>query len=753
MAASHPYRFFYAPLLAALFAAALAGNVAFAATPRALPEGQRPDDWRLSPLKDLNGYFPFSPSESRQEWSNRAQHVRRQTLVSLGLWPMPQRAPLGAVVHGKIDRGDYTVEKAYFQSWPGFFVTGNLYRPKDATLGKGPDGKRPGVLCPHGHWSAGRFYDKGEAAVRKEIEQTAERFEEGGRSPLQARCVQLARMGCVVFHYDMIGYADYTQISFELAHRFARQRPEMNDAKNWGLFSPQAESRCQSVMGMQAYNSIRALDFLTSLEEVDPKRLAVTGASGGGTQTFILAAIDPRPAAAFPAVMVSTAMQGGCTCENACGLRVETGNVELAALFAPRPLGLSAANDWTKEMETKGFPELQQHYKMLDASGNVMLESRVQFGHNYNLVSRSAMYRWMNRHLHLGLEEPIVERDYRRLTTEEMTVWDDDHPRPKGGPEFEKKLLQWMTDDTARQLAALTPHDASSLVKYREVVGGAIEALLGRGLPAADRVTLEAAKAVEKGDHRQTVGLLTHTRNEHRTEQLPVVLLEPNRASGAPPHRAVIWIDESGKAGLFGASGKPTPEVRKLLSAGATVVGVDLLYQGEFLADGKPIAHTRRVGNPRESAAYTFGYNHTLLARRVHDVLCVVAMVRGRYGESAEVDLIGLRAAGPIVAAARALAGGAVDRAAIDTQGFRFGSVTDLHDVRFLPGGAKYGDLPGMLSLSAPHKLWIAGEGDKLPDVVQAAYRAAGAEKNVAPFGGKDADMAAAAIGWLLEAD
>ena len=167
-------------------------------------------------------------------------------------------------------------------------------------------------------------------------------------------------MGCVVFHYDMIGYADSTQISFDLAHRFAVQRPHMNRPSGWGLFSPQAESHLQSVMGLQTYNSLRAVDFLQSLPDVDAERLAVTGASGGGTQSFILAAIDPRIKVSVPAVMVSTAMQGGCTCENACGLRVGTGNVEFAALVAPRPQALTAANDWTLEMKTKGFPQLQQ---------------------------------------------------------------------------------------------------------------------------------------------------------------------------------------------------------------------------------------------------------------------------------------------------------------------------------------------------------------------------------------------------------
>src|SRR5262249_53578254 len=159
--------------------------------------------------------------------------------------------------------------------------------------------------------------------------------------PLQARCVQLARMGCVVFFYDMVGYAD----SRPIGHRA-------------GFTDAEAELRLQSFMGLQTFNSIRALDFLLSLPEVDPKRIGVTGASGGGTQTFILGAIDDRPAAAFPAVMVSTAMQGGCICENCSYLRQDCGNIDLAALFAPRPLAMSGAKDWTIDIETKGLPAL-----------------------------------------------------------------------------------------------------------------------------------------------------------------------------------------------------------------------------------------------------------------------------------------------------------------------------------------------------------------------------------------------------------
>src|SRR5262249_38996016 len=158
----------------------------------------------------------------------------------------------------------------------------------------------------------GRFYDAGDKGAKAQVDKGAEKTLEGGHYPLQARCAQLARMGCVVFHYDMVGYAD----SKDIGHA------AFNDVE--------ADLRLQNLMGLQTWNSVRSLAFRTSLREVDAKRIGVTGASGGGTQTFVLCGIDDRPAAAFPAVMVSTGMQGGCVCENAPYLRIGTGNVEFA---------------------------------------------------------------------------------------------------------------------------------------------------------------------------------------------------------------------------------------------------------------------------------------------------------------------------------------------------------------------------------------------------------------------------------------
>ncbi len=148
-----------------------ATTLAAADDARVLPEGRLPDDSRLGPLKTLDDYFPFAPSPSITAWQVRAEQVRRQLLVATGLWPLPAKIAAPAIIHGRVDRDGYTVEKVILESYPGFFVTGNLYRPK------GKPGRLPGVLCPHGHFTNGRFNEDSVKTVRQEIVDGAERFE------------------------------------------------------------------------------------------------------------------------------------------------------------------------------------------------------------------------------------------------------------------------------------------------------------------------------------------------------------------------------------------------------------------------------------------------------------------------------------------------------------------------------------------------------------------------------------------------
>jgi dienelactone hydrolase len=703
----------------ALALAALVASLAAATAPRPAQGAEGSSDPRLGPLRDLDGHFPFAPSASRESWEARAQALRRQVRVALGLWPWPTRTPLNAVVHGAVAREGYTVERVFFESVPGHFVTGSLYRPssaRGATEGKPETAtkRRPGVLSPHGHWPGGRFQDVDEKPRRLQLASGAERFDHGARHVLQARAVQLARMGTVVLLYDMVGYADSVQIPQAVAHSArGRQREESGRV----FFSMDAERQLSSILGLQMWNAVRALDFLAGLPDVDPARLAVTGASGGGTQTFLLGAIDDRVAVAFPAVMVSARMQGGCTCENADYLRIGTGNVELAALFAPKPLGMTAADDWTKTMPSDGFPELQAHYALFDAKANVQLFPFLQHGHNYNHVSRTAMYGWLNRHLGLGHEEPVLERDFVPLSKAEATVWDAAHPAPAGGEAHETTILDWWREDTDRQLAAARPRDAASLEAWRTLMGGAVGGMLARPAPAESEVEVASGASAPQG---QSAGILRTLRVRPHGEYVSAMEWAPTGQVG----EVTVVTSSRGLAGMSGADGALSPVLQPLLAGGQRVVAIDVLWQR-----GAAVAANRLVEN-RASAAYTFGYNPPLVVRRAHDTLAALRHARTLAGPDGRVTLVALDGAATAWAAlARAQAGPLVDAAAFVTEGFRFVSAGTLEDASFLPGGAKYGDLPALLTLAAPAPLWVAGEAAPSLALARDAYRAAGAPK------------------------
>ncbi len=652
--------------------------------------GKVPEDGRLGKPRDLNGYFPMTVPQSKEEWEARRQHIREQVLVATGLWPLPPKTSLNPVIHGKIDRDDYTIEKVFFASYPGHYVSGNLYRPKGKT------GKVPGVLCPHGHWANGRFYDAGEKAAQQEIDHKAEKTIEGGRYPLQARCAQLARMGCVVFHYDMVGNADSQQI----AHRA-------------GFTDVAAELRLQSFMGLQTWNSIRALDFLLSLPEVDARRIGVTGASGGGTQTFMLCAVDDRPAVAFPAVMVSTAMQGGCICENCSYLRQGIGNIDIAGVFAPKPLGMSGAKDWTEEIETKGLPELKALYRLYGAEDRVFAKAHLEFGHNYNQVSREMMYNWFNKHLGLGLSEPVVEKPFVPVPPKELSVYDQEHPRPKDAVGAER-LRQYMAEASDKQIEALRPKDADSLKEFRRVIGTALRVMIHDELPKPEEVEMkEVGDKVERGDliwRRYLIG------RKGAGEQIPAIGLKGKDFDGT----VVIWIHPQGKASLF-QGGKLVPAAQRLIDGKAAIFAPDVLLAGEFGG-----AKLQPVAKPWEGyAGYYYGYNRPLLAQRVHDILTAVAAVK-RHEKTEKVDLVGFDKAGPWVLLARGLCGDAVARTAADVDGFRFEKVDTLYNETMLPGALKYGGLPALTALAAPGELYLHNHrGTGMGQWVEAAYKAA----------------------------
>jgi hypothetical protein len=632
-----------------------------------------PADARLGAPADLDHATPFRPTYAdRAGWERRAERLREQVLVALGLWPLPERVPLRPVIHGRIDRDEYTIEKVYFVSLPGHYVSGDLYRPKDSVRTGLVGGKRPAMLSPHGHAPKGRFTVANDEDVQKALASGAAKTPEAARFSGQARSAMLARLGFVVFQYDMLGHAD----SQAIPHRA-------------GFSDVEAEMRLQSSMGLQTWNSIRALDFVSALPDVDARRVGVSGASGGGTQTFILGAVDSRPALTFPVVMVSANMQGGCICENASLLRIHTNNIEFAGLFAPKPLGMAAANDWTHDIETNGLPELKKIYGLFGAPDNITAK-HYPFPHNYNQVSREMLYGFLNRHFELGLPNPISERPFVPVPIAELSVFDAAHPRPADETDA-AGVRRHFSQESDRALVRL----AQNPDDYRRVVGTAWRVMVADELPPSDAAVLSEER------NSRTAGVTARRLVATRRgagEAVPLVALEPSGWDGKNG-TIVVWAHPAGKASLFDVGGRVTPEVQRLLDRKTAVWAPDLFLTGEFHLPGKRTPAPSLVQKFHKDipfAGYFHGYNRSVFANRVHDLLTIVAAARA---QSRRVDLAAFDAAGPSALVARVLSGDAVARAAIDLDGFDWNRVTSLTDEMFVPGALKYGGVRGLVPL------------------------------------------------------
>lgn len=306
-------------------------------------------------LEELLASYPDLP-----KWESRKKELRSCFFQQLGLNPFPKKTDLNPVYTSPRKYNGYTVENVAIETVPGVYLCGSLYRP----TGPGPF---PAILSPHGHFPNADLNEYG-------------RY----RPDQQYRCATLARMGAVVFSYEMFAWG-------ESLLQFKKEDHETSIA-----------------LTMQTINSIRVIDFLTSLPYVDAKRIGATGESGGGTQTFIVTALDDRISVSVPVVMVSSYFFGGCPCESGLPIHsctnLGTNNAEIAAMASPRPmLVISDGSDWTKDVPAIEYPYLQKVYGLYDRTDYVANVHLLNEGHDYGHSKRLAMYDFMAKHLGLNI--------------------------------------------------------------------------------------------------------------------------------------------------------------------------------------------------------------------------------------------------------------------------------------------------------------------------------------------------------------
>jgi uncharacterized protein len=359
---------------------------------------------------------------NKEEWEARKQQLRTEILKGTNLWPLPSKTPLNPVIKSKRVYDGYSVENVYFESIPGYYVCGNLYKPLDDTK------KHPAVLCPHGHFEGDSLGAWG-------------RF----RPDQQKRCATFARMGAVVFSYGMFSWGG--EPVWQLDTTVVIEKPDQKVIRKY--------HDMPLALTMQTWNSIRVLDLLETLPEVDMTKIAVTGASGGGTQSFLLAAVDDRISVSIPVVMVSAHYKDLCVCEKVMPSGQDPDQIlnmaEFASMVAPKPMLLiSDGDDWTKNTPEVEYPFIRRTYSFYDAEGNVENVHFPDGKHDYGFEKRKPVYRFLSKHMGLNLNAitgangNIDESKSILENPEMMLAFSTKNPFPsgalKGAASIEKEL-------------------------------------------------------------------------------------------------------------------------------------------------------------------------------------------------------------------------------------------------------------------------------------------------------------------------
>ncbi len=332
---------------------------------------------------------------SADDWNAKKGEYRRQLLDMLGLDPLPERTELQPVVTGKTEHDEFTVERLHFQSRPGLYVTGDLYVPNNLKKGE----KLPAILYVCGH-----------GGVKKDG------VSFGNKVHYQHHGGWFARNGYVCLIIDSLQLGEIEGIHHG-THRYDRW---------WWL------SRGYTPAGVEAWNCVRALDYLQTRPEVDGDKLGVTGRSGGGAYSWWIAAIDERIKAAVPTAgitdlqnhVVDGVVEGHCDCMF-CLNTYRWDYPLVAALVAPRALLISNTDRdgiFPLDGVYRTYSKVRRLYELLGKPNDLALQITAG-GHADTQELHIHAFRWFDKHLK-GIDRPIDKVATKFFQPEQLKVFD-----------------------------------------------------------------------------------------------------------------------------------------------------------------------------------------------------------------------------------------------------------------------------------------------------------------------------------------
>jgi dienelactone hydrolase len=617
----------------------------------------------------IEGEF-LSGIKSAEDWNKARPRFRQEYFHMLGLWPLPEKTPLQATVTHSLDRGDYVVDMLHYQSRPGLYVTGNLFRPVKARKGE----RFPGIIYVCGH---------------------SPRPRNGNKTAYQSQGIWFARHGYVCLVLDTLEMGELT----------CTHHGTYREGRWWWL------SRGFTPAGVECWNGIRGIDYLIGRPDVDPERVGVTGISGGGAVTFWIASGDERVKAAVPVSGFSDllAQVPNCVVNGHCDCMFNYNTYQwpfakITGMIAPRPLlfvNSDADPIFPMDGNERLINRLERLYSLFGAGD--LVDSVVSVGgHAYRQDIRRAAFRFLNIHLK-GDPRPVTDSEVDLVTSGP----NEKHPIPPEqlrvfpkDSDFPQDARNQHIDEEFVPMAKTAPPTPGEFAAWKEERLANLKDFTFHHFPES------IPAAVPAGTNASGVLQLT-------TEGPISIQVKPLQTPAAKPRR--VWLFVAGS------------DVNEALPAWLTsrVGKEDAVYMCEPRGIGGTKWTTKNPPNYVERSHYLLG--RTVDSGRVWDIVATAEYLRAQLGAETEVLVAGEGAPGVLAVYAGLLDAGIKGLAVSNPARSHMENAAPV-----LLNVLRVCDIPEAIGMLAPRPVTLLNANPELATRAAAVYAAAGAPGKLA---------------------